>query len=143
MSYFNASNTGANHVYNGQTIYASTLLMHDIAAVQRLYGVNTNFATGNTVYGANSNAAAAYHITNSSQQVVFCIWDGGGTDTLDCSIYSTSQVISLIPGSFSNVGALTYNVSIAEGTIIENAIGGSGNDTLYGNEVGNYLAGGD
>jgi serralysin len=36
MSYFQASETGANHVYNGTTIYASTPLMDDISAIQRI-----------------------------------------------------------------------------------------------------------
>ena len=35
MSYFGAGNTGANHVYNGSVVYASTPLLHDIAALQR------------------------------------------------------------------------------------------------------------
>ena len=108
MSYFSAANTGANHVYNGQTIYASTLLMHDIAAVQRLYGVNTTHAATNTTYGFSSNADTPYRIFGSTQQVVFCIWDAGGTDTLNFSGYATNQIISLVAGTFSSVGALTY-----------------------------------
>src|SRR5262249_30222742 len=40
MSYFGASNTGANHVFNNQTVYASTPLLDDITAIQRLYGAN-------------------------------------------------------------------------------------------------------
>src|SRR5699024_7220337 len=37
---------------------------------------------------------------------------------------------------------LTLNVSIAIGTIIENAVGGSGNDTFYGNNANNTIYGG-
>ena len=37
MSYFEAFNTGANHVYDG-TMYAATPLLDDITALQRLYG---------------------------------------------------------------------------------------------------------
>lgn len=142
MSYFAASSTGANHVYQGQTIYASTPLLDDIAAIQRLYGANRSFATGDTVYGFNSNADPAFHITSSIHQVVFSIWDGGGNDTLDLSGYANSQTIDLRQGAFSDVGALSRNVSIAIGTIIENAIGGSGNDTLIGNDGANLLEGG-
>lgn len=36
MSYFGAENTGANHVYQGQIIYPSTPLLHDIAAMQQV-----------------------------------------------------------------------------------------------------------
>ncbi len=39
------------------------------------------------------------------------------------------------------VGTLTNNVGIAYGAIIENAIGGSGNDTILGNSVDNVLTG--
>lgn len=141
MSYFQASNTGANHVYNGTTIYASTLLMHDIAALQRMYGVRSARA-GNTVYGFNSNSdLEAYRITSSTMQRVFCIWDSGGIDTLDFSGYSNNQRINLNAETFSDVGALTRNVSIARGAVIENAIGGSGNDTLIGNQVNNEFQG--
>jgi hypothetical protein len=143
MSYFDASNTGANHVYQGQTIRASTPLLDDIAAIQRLYGANNEFAAGDTVYGFNSNADPAYRIASSTQQVVYCIWDGGGNDTLDFSGYSTNQTIDLRAGHFSDVGSLTENVSIAIGAAIENAIGGSGNDTIHGNDLANHLAGGD
>jgi serralysin len=39
------------------------------------------------------------------------------------------------------LGRMTNNVGIAYGAIIENAIGGSGNDTLMGNSVANVLTG--
>ena len=38
-----------------------------------------------------------------------------------------------MPGSFSNIGGRTGNVSIALGATIESAVGGSGNDTLIAN----------
>jgi len=142
MSYFDASATGANHVYQGTTIRASTPLLDDITAIQRLYGANTEYALGDTIYGFNSNADTAYRITSSSQQVVYCIWDAGGNDTFDASGYATNQTIDLRAGNFSDVGALTKNVSIALGAVIENAVGGSGNDTMIGNDAANHLVGG-
>jgi len=143
MSYFDASATGANHVYQGTTIRASTPLMHDIAAIQRLYGPNLGHATGDTTYGFNNTGDYAYRIASSTHQVVYCIWDGGGNDTLDVSGYGTNQTIDLRSASFSDIGALTRNVSIAVGVVIENAIGGSGNDTMIGNDVANRLVGGN
>lgn len=141
MSYFEASNTGANHVYNGTTIYSSTLLLHDIAALQRLYGVRSS-RTGNTVYGFNSNANLdGYRISGSTTQRVFCIWDSAGIDTMDFSGYSNNQRINLNAETFSDVGALTRNVSIARGAVIENAKGGSGNDTIIGNSAANEMQG--
>ena len=62
--------------------------------------------------------------------------------TLDISGYSSNQVINLNAGSFSNIGGRTGNVSIALGATIENAIGGSGNDTLIANNFGSTLRGG-
>ena len=144
MSYFEASNTGANHVYNGVTIYASTPLLDDIAAAQRLYGPNMTTRTGDTVYGFNSNAdRSVFHLTNATDQVVFAVWDAGGNDTFDFSGYDDNQFINLNPGAFSDVGALTGNVAIALNVIIENAIGGGGNDVIVGNTADNMLSGGN
>jgi serralysin len=143
MSYFEASNTGADHVDGGKTIYASTPLLDDIAALQRLYGANMTTRTGDDTYGFNCDAGDAYAITSSREQVVFCIWDAGGNDTLDLSGYATDQVINLDAESFSSAGNLTLNISIAAGVTIENAIGGSGDDDITGNSADNFVDGGD
>jgi Ca2+-binding RTX toxin-like protein len=73
---------------------------------------------------------------------VIAIYDAGGHDTLDVSGYSANQRISLVAGTLSDVGYLTQNVGIAFGTVIEDAVGGSGNDTITGNAADNRLAGG-
>ena len=59
--------------------------------------------------------------------------DGSGIDTVDFSGYSANQTINLAEassgsttGSISSVGGLIGNMTIAVGTVIENAIGGSG-----------------
>ena len=67
--------------------------------------------------------------------------DAGGIDTFDFSGFAHDQVLDLREGMFSNVGKLTGNVAIAPGAIIENAIGGTGDDTVIGNEAGNELFG--
>ena len=139
MSYFDKSITHANFV----DTFAMTPLLHDIAALQRLYGANTTIRAGDTTYGFNSNAgAASYAIASSSQHAVFAVWDGGGTDTLDFSGYSAQQIITLVPEQFSSVGGLEFNVAIAQGTVIENAIGGTGADYMTGNGAANTLNGG-
>jgi Ca2+-binding RTX toxin-like protein len=53
-----------------------------------------------------------------------------------------AQIINLAAGSFSNVGGLVSNVSIAMRAQIENAIGGSGQDQISGNAFDNRIAGG-
>lgn len=142
MSYFAAANTGADHVYQGRVIYASTPLLDDITAAQRLYGVNTATRLGDTVYGFNSNAdRAAYRLASADDQRVFCIWDAGGFNTIDESGYSTNQVIDLNPGAFSSTGALTDNLSIALGTTIQGAVGGAGNDVFHANAASDVIDG--
>jgi serralysin len=122
--------------------YASAPLMDDIAAIQLLYGANTDTRSGGTVYGFHSNSnRAETTATSSHDTLIFSVWDGGGVDTLDFSGYSMNQRINLNDGSFSDVGGLVGNVSIAQGVTLEKAIGGRGNDYLLGNEVANELTG--
>ena len=138
MSYFNETNTGAS--YNGR--YAATPQLDDIRAAQYEYGPNMNTRTGDTVYGFNSNTDRDwYSIVSSSQKVIFAVWDAGGRDTLDFSGYSQAALIDLREGNFSNVGGYVGNIAIAQGAKIENAIGGFGSDTLYGNALDNQLSG--
>ena len=104
-------------------------MAHDIAAIQSLYGVNMTTRTGDTVYGFNSNAGrAAFDFTQNTAPVI-AIWDAGGIDTLDFSGWSSASRIDLEPGASSDGGGQTHNVQIAFGTLIENAIGGAGDDT--------------
>ena len=151
MSYWDETTTGANHKYdetNGYYTYHMTYhtaapLLHDIAAIQKIHGANTTTRTGDSVYGFNSNTDRDfYSLTDSNQKAVFCVWDAGGNDTLDFSKYSQKQRINLNEDSFSDVGGFKGNVSIAQHTIIENAIGGSGNDVIVGNDTNNTIEGG-
>jgi Ca2+-binding RTX toxin-like protein len=140
MSYFSETNTGASF---GSGRYSAVPLMDDIAAAQRLYGANMTTRTGDNTYGFSSNAGQSwFSATANTSILIFAVWDAGGTDTFNFSGYSNAQVIDLRQGSFSNVGALVGNVSIALGAVIENAIGGSGADTLFGNSGDNVLTGG-
>ncbi|MCU1751189.1 serralysin family metalloprotease [Pseudomonas sp. 6D_7.1_Bac1] len=143
MSYWSESNTSQNFSKGGVEAYSSAPLMDDIAAVQKLYGANMSTRAGDTTYGFNSNTGRDYlSATSSSDKLVFSVWDGGGNDTLDFSGFTQNQKINLHEGSFSDVGGLVGNVSIAQGVTIENATGGSGNDLLIGNDVANVLKGG-
>jgi serralysin len=144
MSYFSAASTGANHTAaNGSTYGALTPLLHDIATIQWLYGVNVATRSSNTVYGFNSTAGSPeYDFSMLGRPPVETIWDGGGVDTIDLSGYTTASNLDLNEGAFSDVGGLTKNLSIAFGAMIENAIGGKGNDYLMGNALPNVLQGG-
>lgn len=143
MSYFNAGadGSGADHVgTNGQS-YAATPLLHDILAIQEVYGANMNTRTGDTIYGFNSTAGrSAFDFTVNTNPVV-AIWDAGGIDRIDASGWSTDQVIDLNEGAFSSVGHLTQNLAVAYGAVIEQGVGGGGDDRLIGNAADNLLAG--
>lgn len=139
MSYWNETVTGGDNKGH----FASGPLMDDIAAIQRLYGANMTTRTGDTVYGFNSNAERDFFtIKSAEQKLVFSVWDAGGNDTFDFSGYRENQNINLNEASFSDVGGLKKNVSIAKGVTIENAIGGSGQDVIVGNDVANFIDGG-
>lgn len=148
MSYTNY--TGAGYVYKSlgggsysyQTVRPSTPMLYDIAAIQFLYGANMASHTGND----------SYTVSNTVGELK-TIWDAGGTDTFDLSNQTVSQTINLNAGQFSSVGVqqtsptgplshASNNVAIAYNVTIERAIGGSGDDTIIGNDVNNNLKGG-
>ncbi len=125
-------------------LYPMTFMLVDILLLQYLYGPNMTTRLENNTYGFNSNTGrAAYSLNSIEDKLVSCIWDAGGIDTLDFSLYTVNQVINLNEGCFSDIGGLRSNISIAYNTIIENAIGGKGDDTLIGNPFDNNLIGGD
>lgn len=139
MSYW-AETHQPGHKFGGRVPAAP--MMDDIAAAQRLYGANTKTRNTDTTYGFNSNSGReVYSLKRGSDKPVFTVWDGGGNDTLDFSGFTQDQTINLKAESFSDVGGLRGNVSIAKGVSVENAIGGTGNDTLTGNEGNNRLTG--
>ena len=59
---------------------------------------------------------------------------GGGSNWLDYSAYTTGVVVNLGTGAATGFGAAIANIS--------NVRGGSGNDSLTGNSLGNILIGG-
>ena len=139
MSYFAAANTGGRFA----NAFPAAPMLDDIAAVQREYGPNLTTRTGDTVYGFNATADRPwFQASSTATRLVFAAWDAGGDDTCDFSGYAQNQLIDLRAGFFSDVGGLAGNVAIAAGTVIENARGGSGADTLNGNGAANSIFGG-
>ena len=113
------------------------LQLFDVYALQQRFGANLNWRTGDDVYDAAS--------FDGWRQV---LWDAGGEDTFDFSAQSANQYFDLREGSFSTLGGFLASstpdsLSIAYGAIIENAIGGAGDDTLIGNAATNELSGND
>jgi hypothetical protein len=150
--------------------YPQTYMANDILALQTLYGANFATHGENTTYSWNPTTGQEFingvaqpapggGIGGSANRVFMTVWDGGGVDTYDLSNYSTAQTINLNPGASSITSAtqLAYlgNGHYAQGNIfnaylynsdprsyIDNAIAGSGNDSITGNAIANYLDGG-
>ena len=99
--------------------------------------------TDDTTYGFNSNTGKAETtLTSAADKPDFNVWDERGNDTFDFSGFKQDQIINLRGGSFSSVGGMKENVRIGEKTVIENAVGGHGNDRIIGNSADNVLTGG-
>lgn len=124
MSYHN----GAGFSLNGN--YGVTPMLYDIQAIQYMYGANLAYHTGADTYR---------FVKDSAPQ---CIWDAGGTDTLDFSACTNATVINLNPGTFSSTAPGYNNVSVAFNVTIERAVAGAGGSTIYGNDAGNVIIGG-
>lgn len=160
----------ANDLPSNQVDYPWSYMMLDIAALQYLYGANFGSGSnpGNTTYSFNAatgqmttsdtNDGVVTSAPSKDAKIFTTIWDGGGTDTYDFSNYSTNQSINLQPGywsTFSSSQLARLGVDInAQGNIanalqyrnstqslIENAIGGTGNDVFIGNFANNTLNG--
>ena len=144
MSYFSQTdNTSVNASY----AYITSAMIADILAMQTLYGA-TSIRTGNNTYGEQTNAGAAYariatmlRNAGSRDDIAFTIFDQGGIDTLDLSGDDSGQRINLSQGSISSAYGLTGNISIAQGTVIENYRAGSGYDVVNGNAANNEIHG--
>lgn len=169
MSYFSPGETGFSS--GGRDWGFQTMRSHDMYVLQQLYGANWSTRDGDTTYGFNASpelsssefdfdtlaAGNAFFSAFDPDFVeagpVFTIWDGGGAnDWLDLSGDDNDVMLDLTPGAFSSTHGMTYNISLAHhpadggdqyGHYIENASGGAGDDTLYGNELANELIGGD
>lgn len=107
----------------------------DIAALQFLYGPSKAARPGDDIYLLSTGKANF-------------IWDGGGDDTISAAGLSANVVLHLQEGHWDYIGERGQHITAAGqatinyGTAIENAVGGSGNDTLFGNHLDNRLEGG-
>jgi len=141
MSYFSQTE---NTFIDADYAYVLTPQIADLIAIQTLYGVPASTRLGDTTYGFNTNAgnvifdAAAF----TTVPVSLTVFDSGGIDTFDYSGFADNQRIDLRQEHYSNVGGLIGNLAVARNTDIENVIGGSGDDYLYGNGLANVLTGG-
>jgi serralysin len=92
---------------------------------------------------AQANAATvAFNAVTDAAQGDFALWDAPSYASWVSFVQSIGQSRVLADTGVSGITATSDdNVSIAYNTIIENAIGGSARDYLYGNDVANKLTG--
>lgn len=130
--------------YTRETVgqgFSGSLSAFDIAALQERYGVH-DYATGNDRYELKDiNGIGTYYET---------IWDTGGTDEIRYNGSKAAQIDLLAAtldysptggGVVSFVDGIWGGFTIANGVVIENATGGSGDDVLMGNDANNVLNG--
>jgi len=169
-SYVPFASQKAPNVYTNETYgYPQTYMMYDIAALQSLYGADFGFRSGNTVYrwspttgetfvnGAGMGAPGGGK-GGEANRIFLTIWDGGGVDTYDFSNYTSKVSVNLAPGAACALApgqraylgdghdarANIFNALLYQEdprSLIENAYGGSGNDSLKGNVARNVLKG--
>ena len=126
----NENNTVMSYTSNNKN--DTELGLFDIAALQFLHGVNQNIAIDDNTY----SFANKY------------INDAAGKDVFSASEQTDSVTIDLNQGGWSYIGEKNNSILannqtfISYGTNIEDAIGGSGDDTLISNALNNTLAGG-
>ena len=166
MTYRSHLGHSANGYSNGFWDYAQTLMIYDIRAIQQMYGANFNTNANNTVYTFSTNTGEMF-VNNIGQgqpggnRLFRTIWDGNGIDTYQFSNYTTNLNVNLAPGHWSDLdvggnfqrarlgrhqtarghifNALQFNGD--RRSLIENAHGGTGHDTIVGNDAANQLKG--
>ena len=117
------------------TGYDGTFRDLDLMALADMFGVNPSFRAGDDTYGFSPASG------------VFVI-DGGGLDTISAAGRTEDAYIDLRPGMHSYLGTKSslitapFQLTISAGSVIEIAIGGSGDDHLVGNSSDNVLRGG-
>ncbi|MBT0957771.1 hypothetical protein IV417_10250 [Alphaproteobacteria bacterium KMM 3653] len=142
--YLDGTNGSAPNPNNPTYGYQATPMALDIALLQLLYGVNTEYKGGNSTYVLPE--------TNSAGTFWTSIWDTGGIDTM---VYNGSRNATIDlrsatlenavggGGYVSSANGIAGGYTIANAVTIENATGGSGNDTLIGNDFDNVIIGND
>lgn len=163
MSYYSYVGATLPAYTNGSYDYPTTYMRDDIRALQEMYGADFTTQSGDSSYAWNPSTGeisinGVGQGTPAANRVFMTIWDGGGNDTYDFSAYSGGVTVDLNPGSSSVTSTVQLarlgNGHYAEGNVynaylydddprslIENVIGGGGNDRLTGNLTDNRLDG--
>ena len=155
MSYFSQwENTATDADYE----FLQTPMAVDWIALDDIYGRfgygTANAFTGDTVWGFGTTITAEVSRiwadwSDWAWRTASTIVDAGGIDTIDVSGYGADQRLDLTVQTeeqtwllSSDIGGSRGNLTLAPGTVIENAVTGAGNDVLIGNEADNLLIAG-
>lgn len=129
----------------GRDSFDFTLTPAPITAIWDAGGIDTLDASGyatNQVIdlspGSLSSIGGVTHATAPTLAQVNANRALQGIGPVSLTSYNANMAALLANAA---VGTLTNNVGIAYGATIENAVGGSGNDTILGNSVDNVLTG--
>lgn len=110
-----------------------------IALFDKVAGITATFKSATVkAWGSESTPATNLVFTDEFKGSKTLV-DTAGLDTINAAAMTASVVINLNSGTTSNL--LNGQFLIADGTLIENAIGGDGNDTLIGNAANNVFRG--
>lgn len=148
---------------SGSSVNPETPMVLDIAAIQYLYGANNSYHTGDDIYSFDDRApfimtlwdAGGHDTISEESSTRSCLIDlnpGHYSNIQTNRIVDINEIIANnnilnVDGTdysytLSNpTNSASYNLGIAYGVIIEDAIGGSANDTLIGNNADNLLNG--
>ena len=103
-----------------------------------MYGVNSSYNSGDTIYELSNSSTNTYWT---------CVYDSGGTNTIDASQTTTNNTINIGKSSLNDNAqyagvTFTYNsfggITFANNnTNMHNVINSSNNDTIVGNTLNN------
>lgn len=115
----------------------------DIIALQSIYGANQTTQDNSYNITELFPTQAISSSFGTLYQSVYTLYDYGGDDTLSFSGMTQNQSISLNPEQDSIVknNTLTLYLSMTQESVIENVMGGLGDDTIWLNEANNRIDG--
>ena len=141
----------------------TTFMQDDIAALQYMYGANYDYRDDNTTYSwdvfsGEMTVNGAAQGSPFANYVLMTTWDGGGNDTYDFRNYFSELEIDLAPCAWTTLAPWQRadlgegnmargniaNALLFEGntaSLIENAVGGTMDDEIRGNQGANTLDG--
>jgi Ca2+-binding RTX toxin-like protein len=136
------------------TRVTDTVYGFNSTADREVYNFATNTMPVISIYDAGGIDTLDFSGWNSNSKIDLnpgAFSDGGGSGVVSLDVLKAR---GLLPGSYTEEqylalrarynavdGMLHQNISIAYGTIIENATGGGGDDVIVGNDVDNILLG--